>query len=150
LADAPARFLLIIKPNAGISTVDAYKLLDARSLTSPKSKTILSTSGAKQFFDNSGFANLTNDFEAVVFEREPEIRRARAALINAGADAALLAGSGAAVLGIFESEDAQRRAIQAIKLETGWRVFPCKSVAREQYRSAMGPAGRVLDRVSSR
>jgi 4-diphosphocytidyl-2C-methyl-D-erythritol kinase len=119
-------------------------------LTSPKSKTILSTSGAKQFFDNSGFANLTNDFEAVVFEREPEIRRATAALINAGADAALLAGSGAAVLGIFESEDAQRRAIQAIKLETGWRVFPCKSVAREQYRSAMGPAGRVLDRVSSR
>ena len=96
------------------------------------------------------FANLTNDFEAVAFDLEPEIRRAKAVLLNAGANAALLAGSGSAVFGIFDSEDAQRRAIQAIKLETGWRVFPCKSVAREQYRSAMGPAGRVLDRVSSR
>jgi 4-diphosphocytidyl-2-C-methyl-D-erythritol kinase len=150
LADAPERFLLILKPNAGIRTPEAYKLLDERSLTSPKSKTILSISAAKRFFDNSGFANLTNDFEAVVFEGEPEVHRASAALINAGANAALLAGSGSAVVGIFDSEDAQRRAIQAIELETGWRVFPCKYVAREQYRSAMGAAGRVLNRVSGR
>jgi 4-diphosphocytidyl-2-C-methyl-D-erythritol kinase len=149
LDDAPERFLLIIKPNAGISTVDAYQYLDERSLTSSKSKTILSSSAAKQVFDKSSFANLTNDFEAVVFDREPEIRRARAALISAGADAVLLAGSGSAVFGIFESENAQRRASQAIELETGWRVFPCKTVGREQYRSAMGAAGRVLDRVSS-
>jgi 4-diphosphocytidyl-2-C-methyl-D-erythritol kinase len=149
LDDAPERFLLIIKPNAGISTVDAYNYLDEGSLTSPDSKTILSSSAATQVFDNNSFANLTNDFEVVAFELEPEIRRARAALINAGADPALLAGSGSAVFGIFDSEEAQRRAIQAIELETGWRVFPCKTVGREQYRSAMGSAGRVLDRVSS-
>ena len=149
LDDVPDTFLLVVKPSAGIRTVDAYQYFDERSLTSPKSKTILSTSAAKQFFDISSSANLTNDFEAVVFEREPEIRRAKAALITAGADAVLLAGSGSALFGIFESEDAQRRAIQAIKLETGWRVFPCKTVGREQYRSAMGAAGRILDRVSS-
>ena len=149
VADVPVRFLLVIKPNTGISTVDAYQYLDERSLTSPESKTILSTSAAKQVFDNRSSVNLTNDFEAVVFEREPEIRRARAALMTVGAGAALLAGSGSAVFGIFDSEDAQRRAIQAIELETGWRVFPCKTVGRGQYRSAMGVAGRILDRVSS-
>jgi 4-diphosphocytidyl-2-C-methyl-D-erythritol kinase len=149
LDDVPDRFFLVIKPNACVSTFDAYQYLDERSLTSPKSKTILSTSVAKQFFDNSSSASLTNDFETVVFERAPEIRRTHAALITAGADAALLAGSGSAVFGIFDSEDAQRRAIQAIELETGWRVFPCKTVGREQYRRAMGAAGRIVDRISS-
>jgi 4-diphosphocytidyl-2-C-methyl-D-erythritol kinase len=149
LDDVPDRFFLVIKPIAGVSTLDAYQYLDERSLTSPKSKTILSTSVAKQFFDNSSSASLTNDFETVLFEREPEIRRTHAALITAGANAALLAGSGSAVFGIFDSEDAQRRAIQAIELETGWRVFPCKTVGREQYRRAMGAAGRILDRISS-
>jgi 4-diphosphocytidyl-2-C-methyl-D-erythritol kinase len=149
LDDVPDRFFLVIKPNAGVRTVDAYQYLDERCLTSPDSKTILSTSAVKQFFDNSSSAGLTNDFETVVLERDPEIRTTHAALITAGADAALLAGSGSAVFGIFDSEDAQRRAIQAIELETGWRVFPCKTVGREQYRSAMGAAGRILDRVSS-
>jgi 4-diphosphocytidyl-2-C-methyl-D-erythritol kinase len=136
-------FLLVVKPNAVISTATAYQYLDQRSLTSPKSKTILSTSLAKQFFDKGGFANLTNDFEAVVLEREPEISRAKAALLKAGADAALLAGSGSAVFGIFESEDAQRRAIQAIELETGWRVFPCKTVGRHDYQRAIS-AGEIF------
>ena len=134
LPDVLESFLLILKPNANINTADAYRALDERSLTSRNSKIILSTSDANEVFD--GFANLTNDFEAVAFDLEPEIRRAKAALLNAGARAGLLAGSGSAVFGIFDSEDAQRRAIQAIALETGWRVFPCKTVGGQEYRSA--------------
>ena len=130
-------FFLIIKPNANINTADAYKALDARSLTSKVDETILSSSDAKEFFDSSGFASLRNDFEAVAFVLEPEIERAKASLLKAGARGALLAGSGSAVFGIFDSEDAQRRAIQAIELETGWRVFLCKTVGREQYQAAL-------------
>jgi 4-diphosphocytidyl-2-C-methyl-D-erythritol kinase len=73
----------------------------------------------------------------VVFDVQPEIRRAKNALLKAGANQSVLAGSGSAVFGIFESEDAQRRAIQAIELETGWRVFPCKTVGREKYQRAL-------------
>jgi len=62
----------------------------------------------------------------------------RRALLKAGANQSLLAGSGSAVFGIFDSEDAQRRAIQAIELETGWRVFPCKTVGRQEYQDAFG------------
>jgi 4-diphosphocytidyl-2C-methyl-D-erythritol kinase len=74
----------------------------------------------------------------MVFDLEPEILRAKSALMSVGAQAAMLAGSGSAVFGIFDSEDAQRRAIQAIELETGWRVFPCKTVGRDDYRAALG------------
>jgi 4-diphosphocytidyl-2-C-methyl-D-erythritol kinase len=129
--DAPEMFLLIVKPNANVGTADAYKALDEHTLTSSNSKTILSRSGAEGFFDNQYFASLQNDFEPVVFALQPEIERAKVALVSAGARAALLGGSGSAVFGIFDSENAQRRAIQTIELETGWRVFPCKTVGRE-------------------
>jgi 4-diphosphocytidyl-2-C-methyl-D-erythritol kinase len=138
LDDVEQKFLLILKPNANISTADAYRALDERSLTSLISETILSTSHSTADSDKIDSANLINDFEAVVFDLEPEIRRAKSALLKAGAEAALLAGSGSAVFGIFESEDAQRRAIQAIELETGWRVFPCKTVDRQEYAAAFG------------
>ena len=137
LPDAPETFFLIIKPNANIITADAYKALDQRSLTSKVGETILSSSEAKEFFDSSSFASLQNDFEAVAFDLEPEIVRAKAALLKTGARVAMLAGSGSAVFAVFDSEDAQRRAIQAIELETGWRVFPCKTVGREQYQAAL-------------
>src|SRR2546421_4050225 len=144
LADWAETSLLIVKPNANVNTSDAYKGLDERSLTTYNSKTILSTSVAKQVFDRADFASLTNDFEVVAFDLAPEIRRAKAALLKAGANAASLAGSGSEVWGIFDSEDAQRRAIQAIELETGWSVFPCRTVGRGAYRSEMGLAGEIF------
>ena len=137
LEDALETFLLIVKPQANISTADAYKALDQRTLTSSNSKTILSRSNAEGFFDNQYVASLQNDFGPVAFALAPEIGRAKVALERAGARAVLLAGSGSAVFGIFDSENAQRRAIQTIELETGWRVFPCKTVGRERYQAAL-------------
>jgi 4-diphosphocytidyl-2-C-methyl-D-erythritol kinase len=150
LEDTPERFLLVLKPNKGISTMRAYARLIRRyvSLTSAEAKTILSSSERSGISDSFDSKALQNDFEPVAFELEPEITRARVALMNVGAEAALLAGSGSAVFGIFDSGDAQERAIRAIELESGWRVFPCSTVGRSHYRSAMGPCGAVFGRFS--
>jgi len=144
LPDALDRFLLVLKPNASIATSKAYESLQARSLTSAEAKTILSSSARGEISDSFDSKVLQNDFEPVVFELEPEIKRAKNALMKAGAEAVLLAGSGSAVFGIFDSGDAQARAIQAIELEAGWRVFPCRTVGRNSYRSAMGAAGEIF------
>ena len=109
-----------------------------------EAKTILSSSERGEIFDSSNSKDLQNDFEPVVFQLEPEIERTKASLMSAGAEAALLAGSGSAVLGFFDNKDAQARAIQVIELEAGWRVFPCRTVARNQYRSAIGKVGEVF------
>ena len=146
--DAPDKFLLVVKPNASIPTPDAYKLLKACSLTTAEAKTILSSSQRIEISNSLDSEALQNDFEPVVFELEPEIERAKVALMNAGAEAALLAGSGSAVFGIFGSEDAQERAMRAIELESGWRVFPCRTVGRSHYRSAMGPCGANFGRFT--
>jgi 4-diphosphocytidyl-2-C-methyl-D-erythritol kinase len=144
LRDTPEQSLLVLKPNASMPTATAYKSLKARSLTSAEAKTILSSSAQGQISDSFDSKVLQNDFEQVVFELEPEIKRAKIALMKAGAEVALLAGSGSAVFGIFDSGDAQERAIQAIELEAGWRVFPCRTVGRNSYRSAMGAAGEIF------
>lgn len=141
LPDAPQRFLLVIKPNASISSAQAYAALKARSLTTVEAKTILSSSQRSEFFDNLDSGALQNDFDEVAFKLEPEIGRVKAALVKAGARASLLAGSGSAVFGIFDSGDALERAIQAIELEAGWRVFPCKTVPRSLYASALRFSG---------
>ena len=148
LDDAADKFLLVLKPNANISTSKAYEALNAAALTTSDAKTILSSSQRSSFPDSFSSAALLNDFEAVVLQLEPEIERARVALMKAGASAALLAGSGAAVFGVFDKKDAQERAIQNIELETGWRVFPCSTVGRNHYRSAMGAAGEILTRFT--
>ena len=135
LDDAPEQHLLIVKPNATVSTATAYNSLNSDALTSSDAKPILLRSQANDdsvSFDQNA---LHNDFEAVIFQLEPEIERAKNALLKAGARAAMLCGSGSGVFGIFENQDAQERAIQAIELEAGWRAFPCKTVGREQYRS---------------
>jgi 4-diphosphocytidyl-2-C-methyl-D-erythritol kinase len=146
LDDVSRKFLLVIKPNANISTAEAYRSLKAPSLTTVDTKTILSSSESSEISDSFDSEARGNDFEPVVFELEPEIKRAKVALMKAGAEAALLAGSGSAMFGIFDSEDAQKRAIQVIELESGWRVFPCSTVGRSHYRSAMGAAGELFAR----
>jgi 4-diphosphocytidyl-2-C-methyl-D-erythritol kinase len=148
LPDAADKFLLVVKPNANISTSKAYEALNAAALTTSDAKTILSSSQRSSFPDSFSSAALLNDFAAVVVLLEPEIERARVALMKADASAALLAGSGAAVFGVFDNKDAQERAIQKIELETGWRVFPCSTVGRNHYRSAMGAAGEILKRFT--
>jgi len=144
LPDGDEKFLLILKPKASVSTAQAYQALNAASLTTLSDDTILSGSPAPRDRDNVR----ANDFEPVVFRLWPEIERSKAALTKAGALSAMLAGSGAAVFGIFDNREAQERAIQAIDLEPGWRVFPCTTVGRDQYRRAMGPCGGMLARVS--
>jgi 4-diphosphocytidyl-2-C-methyl-D-erythritol kinase len=148
LSDAADKFLVVVKPNANISTSKAYEALNAAALTTSDAKTILSTSQRSEFPDSISSAALLNDFEAVVLQLEPEIERAKVALLRAGAQAALLAGSGAAVFGVFDKKEAQERAIQNIELETGWRVFSCSTVGRNHYRSAMGAAGEILTRFT--
>jgi 4-diphosphocytidyl-2-C-methyl-D-erythritol kinase len=144
--DAADAYFVVLKPNASMSTLKAYEALNSAALTTSDSKIILSSSRADDSSDKVNPDILHNDFEAVAFKLEPEIERTKGAVAKAGAKATLLAGSGSAVFGVFDNKDAQERAIQAIELETGWRAFPCKTVGRRQYRSAMGPAGEILAR----
>jgi 4-diphosphocytidyl-2-C-methyl-D-erythritol kinase len=145
LADLRKLHLIIVTPNARVSTPTAYAALNAASLTTQGSLSILSSSFAEPSFSNLDQTALHNDFEVVIFEIEPEIRRAKMALLDSGAQGGLLAGSGSSVFGIFEDEDARERALANLKCEQGWRVFSCETISREEYsRSLISSGSRYL------
>lgn len=140
--------LIVIKPNAAVSTATAYASLKRGSLTTSESASILSSSFARPVSGDSGPWSLHNDFEVVIFEIEPEIERAKTALLDAGARGALLAGSGSSVFGIFDGEAARDRALSSLECEVGWRVFPCHTLSRVEYLQALGPSGFPLFTLS--
>ena len=144
VADDEQKALIVITPNATVSTGTAYAALNRGSLTTSDSASILSSSFARPVSGDSGQWSLQNDFEVVIFEIEPEIRRAKLALLDAGARGALLAGSGSSVFGIFDDEAARDRALGKLRREAGWRVFSCRTVSQAEYLQAMGPSGFPL------
>ncbi len=144
VADGPKQHLIIVTPNAGVSTANAYASLNAPSLTTSNSASILSSSLAELFSADSRQWPLRNDFERVIFEIEPEIERAKIALLEAGARGALLAGSGSSVFGIFGNEVARDRGLNNLRREAGWRVFSCDTVTRDDYFTALSSSGFPL------
>jgi 4-diphosphocytidyl-2-C-methyl-D-erythritol kinase len=142
--DVPQKHLIVVTPNAAVSTRDAYTTLNRGSLTTSDSASILSSSFAQGVSSDSGQWPLHNDFEVAIFEIEPEIKRAKVALLDAGARGALLAGSGSSVFGIFDDEAARDRALGKLRREAGWRIFSCHTLSRAEYLQAMGPSGFPL------
>lgn len=147
LPDCARRHLIIVTPNVGVPTSRAYAAMNSAALTTPKLDPILSSSPAGQNFCNLEqplvFRDLSNDFESVIFDIEPEIRRSKEALLQAGARHALLAGSGSSVFGIFENQQSRDIAIGIIQTEPGWRVFACDTLSRNEYDRALN-----VDKIS--
>jgi 4-diphosphocytidyl-2-C-methyl-D-erythritol kinase len=141
-SDNGVHHLIVITPNASVSTPEAYAALRSTALTTSPTKTILSSSRTEP---ESRYSqpwplpdSLNNDFESVIFDIQPEIRRTKEALVQAGTHGALLAGSGSSVFGIFADSEDQQRALKEMKLEAGWRVFPCVTLSRNEYFRALG------------
>lgn len=144
LADAQAEHLLIIKPEAKVSTPEAYKALKRPALTKEEGDIILSISRAEARIRDSLHEVLHNDFEQAIYALYPEIAEARQGLIEQGARGALLAGSGASVFGIFENEEALGRARSVLEARQGWRVFSSAALGRGRYLRALGECAALL------
>ena len=136
VADVARQWLIIVTPNASVSTATAYAALNAPSLTTSESVSILSSSFSEPFSGDCSQWPLHNDFEGVIFELEPEIKRAKLALLDAGARDAMLAGSGSSVFGIFNDKAARDQALGNLRCEAGWRVFSCQTLSRSEYCQA--------------
>jgi 4-diphosphocytidyl-2-C-methyl-D-erythritol kinase len=138
LPDVPPKQLLIVTPPIEVSTAAAYKSLNSRALTKAVAPANLAVSRAQAEISGSPQAALRNDFEPVVYDLHPEIGRARDALKAAGASGALLSGSGASVFGLFENAEKRDGARGSLRVESGWRIFACETLARVAYAEAVG------------
>jgi 4-diphosphocytidyl-2-C-methyl-D-erythritol kinase len=144
LDDAPEMHLVVVTPHVRVSTAEAYKLLNAPALPKDDAVANLSVSRTEAEFRVSLCGMTTNDFEAAVTRLHPEIGRVRKTLERAGANRAMLSGSGSSVFGVFESDGEAESARAALKAEGAWQVFACKTLTRAGYLRELGECAAVL------
>ena len=92
--------LIMIKPNCGVSTREAYSGIIRHPEVEGQIKQALQ--------DRQSFADmrplLVNDFEQTVFPLYPEIAEIKQRLLDAGAVYAAMSGSGSTVFGLFQHD----------------------------------------------
>lgn len=139
------KYLLVVTPNISVPTPLAFAKFNAPRLTNiaPKSILKICSDEAEKLF--SGQTVPINDFESVIFEIEPELKRVKEKLLSFGAKTALMSGSGASIFGIFENDETRQATLKALDKELNWRKFAVATVSRSSYREALK---NVLDVVS--
>ena len=106
--NCPKMFFLLVIPPFGVSTKEAYKRIDYSKI----GKNIDKTEEMKIALKNGDFEKIKksthNDFEQIVYLLHPELQSIKNILLERGAKAAVMSGSGSTVFGVFDSfEDAE-------------------------------------------
>lgn len=109
--------LVVVAPAVEISTPQAYRLVQPHADSRANLRELVLSNDLERWR-----RDLVNDFETPIFAAHPAVAEVKAALTNAGAGYASLSGTGAAVYGFFESEEAATGAAEALR-DTGHRVW---------------------------
>lgn len=94
----PRYFIVLIIPDFGIGTKEAYNDFDDFLLTNNLNYYSM------QYLD---FKNIKfeNDFEAIIFKKHPILKEIKDSMMRCGAELSLLSGSGSTVFGVFKSKE---------------------------------------------
>ena len=97
--------ILLIKPEEGVSTREAYSGIRSHYDDAQSIKTAIAQ-GRKSLlsFDFLLSTIFVNDFEATVFPKHPVIAHIKKRLLDAGAYYASMSGSGSTVFGLFKND----------------------------------------------
>lgn len=115
----PECSILLVNPGVHVPT---GRVFASGNLKLTESTEVNRMRHAKNFEDYKSI--LFNGMEQAVFQMYPEVAEAKAALLTAGADCALMSGSGATVFGIFHSSAQAEEACAMIKgAKPDWRLY---------------------------
>jgi 4-diphosphocytidyl-2-C-methyl-D-erythritol kinase len=134
LPDSPAQFGLLVSPDVPVSTAEAYAVLSPSLTTKSQENKIVSFQSL--LWDRGVGRAGCNDFEAVVLKKYPRLARLKRRLLDLGANAALMTGSGSAIFGLFPTDAAVRSTLKNLSdSKSGERFFRFSLVNRMRYRS---------------
>ena len=119
--------LAVVWPGVSLATAEVYRTFAGSrpALTeSPPPPTLAPLPPRPGELARGAWAEwVRNDLEPAATRLCPRIAELRAALHAAGALAAAMSGSGAAVYGVFDDEERRDRAIERLRLAPAERVF---------------------------
>lgn len=109
LPKLPQREALLVKPDFGVSTPEAYRLFDEKGTLSQRG-----TAGFLKALKSGGnpYFELSNDLENSADDKR--IEKIRGELNGLGAEASLMSGSGSCVFGLFEKKETAETAKLAL------------------------------------
>ena len=109
----PDFYLLLIKPRKGVSTAEAFHIVDEQEGIHPDCKAMQK---ALEYNDyDSIIASLGNSMENAAMTLVPEIRKAKHDLLELGFDGVLMSGSGSTVFGITRDVELLDSSIDVLK-----------------------------------
>lgn len=116
LPDMMPCFVVLCKPPFSVSTAAVYQKIDERKLNHrPDTAGLCRALGEKDY--NGVVHRLYNVMEEITGEAHPEIKEIRDMLLEAGADGAVMSGSGPTVYGLFHQKAAAEKAEQMLKAQ---------------------------------
>ena len=109
--------IVLIKPNEGVSTREAYSGITKHPEAEGQIKSLFVKHSGLYSFMPKDVSMFINDFEATVFPLHPVIADIKKRLLDAGACYASMSGSGSTVFGLFKNDaegrtDAKLRALK--------------------------------------
>ena len=136
IADLPAFWVVLVLPPFGVRTAEAYGWLDQDRLllqrAGPHPRAVTRARRGARVFQGQDVVE-SNDLEATVAKRHPEIRWIVRGLTRAGATYAGMSGSGSAVFGLFGQRAAAERAARALAKGTA-RTIVTRTLGRAPYQ----------------
>jgi len=134
LRPPPSRPVLLVVPPFSIGSGEAYAWVDEKrqGCESPAASTLPAAGRMNEWDALTPLA--VNDFEAVVFDRYPRLAEWKDVLVAAGAEVALLSGSGSTLFGIFAKDEQCEHAARQFSADPEVRIV--------QTTTLDGPAAR--------
>jgi 4-diphosphocytidyl-2-C-methyl-D-erythritol kinase len=118
------RWVALINPGFGVETKWAYnELASTREGVRPLTRLHQEIDHQQRLTWSELSAAAENDFESPVFAAHGVLREIKQALLDQGADMALLSGSGATVFGLYVDEAGARRAVTHFSRDSRLQVF---------------------------
>jgi 4-diphosphocytidyl-2-C-methyl-D-erythritol kinase len=133
-ADWPTSWVVLVLPNFGVSSTDAYRWWDSARRPPPGPGTRRWRQRRQELCPGTGsVCDCANDLEGPVAARHPEIPRIVAALTRAGAHHAAMSGSGSAIFGLFHDKGAAETAAERLGRPSR-RALVTRTLSRAGYR----------------
>ena len=107
LGAPPPCWVVLAKPDIGVSTRTIFQRIVLGNLTHPDIGQIISALETQDF--NQMCSNIGNVLEEITLKIYPEVRRIKNAMIQAGAAGTLMSGSGPTVYGLVEHYSKAKR-----------------------------------------
>lgn len=121
----PNLLFLLINPGFPVLTPWVYRQWDLQ--LTPKKGDVRVRPLFQTFRDV--ISSLHNDLEAVTIPAHPELFEIKKFFMDAGAQGALMSGSGPTVFGVFESEGVRGAALEELRGHPRWKALGAESVA---------------------